>query len=46
MRDADNILVVRHGVMIEQGNHAALIAGDRLYARLYRRNFSSIDDAA
>jgi ABC-type multidrug transport system fused ATPase/permease subunit len=36
IRDADEILVLRHGQVIERGRHAALLDADGEYARLYR----------
>ena len=33
--DADNILVMEHGHLIEQGNHQKLLAQDGLYAQLW-----------
>ncbi len=35
IRDADRILVLDHGRLVEQGTHAALIATGGTYARLY-----------
>jgi ABC-type multidrug transport system fused ATPase/permease subunit len=35
VRDADRILVLRRGQVVEQGDHAALLAADGLYRRLY-----------
>ncbi len=46
VRDADDIIVLRQGEILEQGNHTQLLARDGLYASLYRRNFSSFDEAA
>lgn len=46
VRDADNIIVLREGAILEQGNHTQLLAREGLYASLYRRNFSSFDEAA
>jgi ATP-binding cassette subfamily B protein len=36
VRDADLIVVVDQGQIVEQGNHHALIAADGLYAELFR----------
>ncbi|WBQ08644.1 ABC transporter ATP-binding protein [Kribbella sp. CA-293567] len=36
VRDADLIVVVDQGEIVEQGNHHALIAADGLYAELFR----------
>ncbi|MGO9817140.1 MAG: ABC transporter ATP-binding protein [Acidocella sp.] len=46
VRDADNIIVLRSGEILEQGNHEQLLAAGGLYAMLYRKNFSSFDEAA
>ena len=46
VRDANHIIVLRHGQILEQGNHDELLVNDGLYADLYRRNFSSFDEAA
>jgi ATP-binding cassette, subfamily B, multidrug efflux pump len=35
VRDADQILVLRRGQVVEQGDHDALLARDGLYRRLY-----------
>jgi ATP-binding cassette subfamily B protein len=42
---ADTILVFDHGRVVEQGDHAALVARGGLYARLYERQFLSEDEA-
>ncbi len=34
--DADRILVLEHGRVREQGDHDSLLAGDGLYAQLWR----------
>ncbi len=36
VRDADRIVVLHKGALVEQGRHAELVARDGLYARLYR----------
>ncbi|MGB1285155.1 MAG: ABC transporter ATP-binding protein [Aggregatilineales bacterium] len=39
IRDADRILVMKEGKLIEDGNHDELLALDGLYAQLYHRQF-------
>ena len=39
IRDADLILVMEHGDIVEQGNHEELIALEGAYWRLYRSQF-------
>lgn len=46
IRDADVILVMENGRIVEQGDHDALIAIDGAYAELYRAQFASADVAA
>lgn len=41
IRSADHILVMRDGNIIEQGDHAALMAQDGFYANLYRSQFEN-----
>ena len=40
IRDADLILVMDKGSIIEQGNHLELLAKDGFYANLYNSQFS------
>lgn len=39
VRDADEILVVDHGRIVERGDHRSLLARGGLYAELYRTQF-------
>lgn len=39
IKDADHILVMNHGDIIEQGNHDQLIAKNGFYAKLYNSQF-------
>ena len=41
VRQADRILVVDHGRIVEQGSHAELLAAEGLYADLYRTQFDT-----
>ena len=44
IRDADLILVMEDGAIVEQGTHASLLAADGAYARLYRSQFAGAED--
>jgi ATP-binding cassette subfamily B protein len=44
IRNADRILVLQNGVLIESGNHDELMQLGGLYARLYNMNYASFDD--
>jgi ATP-binding cassette, subfamily B, multidrug efflux pump len=41
IRDADLILVMEAGRIVEQGSHDSLLAADGAYARLYRSQFTA-----
>ncbi|MCF0141768.1 MAG: ABC transporter ATP-binding protein [Parasporobacterium sp.] len=43
IRNADLILVMKEGDIIEQGNHEELLAQNGFYAELYNSQFDSID---
>lgn len=44
IREADRIIVLQNGELIEIGNHDQLIANGKLYSKLYNLNYSSFDD--
>jgi ATP-binding cassette subfamily B protein len=44
IRDADKIIVLQAGKVLEQGNHDELMALKGLYAKLYSVNYPSFDD--
>ena len=41
IRDADVILVMEHGQIVEQGSHKELLAANGAYARLYHAQFAA-----
>ncbi len=43
IRNADNILVMEHGDVVEQGTHRELLAKDGVYARLYNSQFEGCE---
>jgi ATP-binding cassette, subfamily B, multidrug efflux pump len=45
VRDADLILVMEHGAIVEQGTHADLLAAGGAYSRLYAAQFTGAVDA-
>ncbi|MCJ8509795.1 ABC transporter ATP-binding protein/permease [Rhizobium lemnae] len=44
IREADRIIVLQNGELIESGNHAELMRNEKLYSKLYNLNYSSFDD--
>lgn len=42
IRSADNILVMRNGCVVEQGNHDALMAKNGFYKQLYQAQFDAV----
>ena len=45
IRDADKILVMNHGDIVETGNHRELMAKNGFYASLYRSQFEGGEEA-
>ncbi|MFC5448913.1 ABC transporter ATP-binding protein [Paenibacillus aestuarii] len=46
IRDADTIMVVDHGEIAEQGNHAALMRQEGTYFRMFSNQFKNLEPAA
>ncbi|CAN7613332.1 ABC transporter ATP-binding protein [Phenylobacterium sp. LjRoot219] len=44
VRDADRVIVLKDGEILEQGSPAELLAAGGLYATLHRHNYSSFDE--
>ncbi len=44
VRDADEIIVLQQGQIVDQGPHDVLVAKDGLYAKLYASSHGSFDD--
>ncbi|WP_028748090.1 ABC transporter ATP-binding protein [Rhizobium mesoamericanum] len=44
IREADRIIVLQNGELIESGNHQELMKNRKLYSRLYNMNYASFDD--
>ena len=44
IENADQIIVLDNGMLIEQGTHASLLANNGFYAKLYRLQFDSAND--
>lgn len=44
IREADRIIVLQNGELIESGNHAELMDNRKLYSKLYNLNYASFDD--
>ena len=45
IRDADLILVMNHGDIVEQGTHEELLARGGFYAELYNSQFEKLESA-
>lgn len=44
IREADRIIVLQNGELVESGNHAQLMQNGKLYSKLYNLNYASFDD--
>ena len=44
IRDADRIIVLQNGTLLEEGSHDQLIETGGLYSRLYNMSYASFDD--
>jgi len=44
IREADRIIVLQNGEIIESGDHRQLMKNNKLYSRLYNLNYASFDD--
>ncbi|MBY3326242.1 ABC transporter ATP-binding protein [Rhizobium laguerreae] len=44
IREADRIIVLQNGEIIENGDHRQLMKNGKLYSKLYNLNYSSFDD--
>jgi len=46
IRNSNQIIVVRDGEIVENGNHDELVSATGLYAQLWQTNYTSFDDIA
>ncbi len=46
IRDADQVLVLERGRIVEHGTHEELLQQGRLYADLYQRQFREVGEPA
>ena len=44
IREADRIIVLQNGEIIENGDHRQLMKNGKLYSKLYNLNYASFDD--
>jgi ATP-binding cassette subfamily B protein len=44
IREADRIIVLQNGEIVESGSHKELMSNRRLYSKLYNLNYASFDD--